>query len=299
VERSTGFEAAAGAPIAAKSPLLALKLQSAIAVVVALASGASSAAWAANDQISAPAGSPASGPASGLLSNASFEAATGVDYSVGRYGATADTSVVSVPLDLKAQLGRLRVEGVLPYEFLKGPGQLVGGVIVSTPGNTAITKRSGIGDLNLSAAYLLVRESGFLPSIELGGGVKLPTANSGIGTGKTDYTLTANMYKSITPTTMLFGSVGYSWLGSPAAYRLRNGIVASGGLNFRPAPNQNYGVSIAYREPVADGLKGQALASPYMTYRASKRFGLTLYGVAGLNNASPRAGAGIRLSMFI
>jgi hypothetical protein len=35
-----------------------------------------------------------------------------------------------------------------------------------------------------------------------------------------------------------------------------------------------------------------------MTYRFSKLLGLTLYGMAGLNNASPRLGAGIRLTVF-
>lgn len=231
--------------------------------------------------------------------DSSFEFATGADYSVGHYGASQDTSVVSIPLDLKAQFGRLRLQGSLPYVFVKGPGQLVDGVAVTAPtGSTATTRRSGIGDLNLSAAYLITRENGLLPSIEVGGGVKIPTAKASIGTRKTDFAATANIYKSLTPTTTLFGSVGYSWLGSPAAYRLRSGITASGGLNYRPVSSQNYGVSIAYREPVADGLKGQAVVSPYMTYRVSKLLGLTFYGVAGLNDASPRLGGGVRLSVF-
>lgn len=238
------------------------------------------------------------GRTGGLFANSSFELATGADYSVGHYGAALDTTVWSIPLDLKAQIGRLRVQASLPYEFIKGPGQLVGGVIVSAPGSTATTARSGIGDLNLSAAYLLTNENGALPAIEVGGGVKLPTAKTTIGTGETDYSVNASLYKTVATNTMLFGSIGYSWLGSPAAYRLRDGLTASGGVNFRPASSQNYGVSIAYREPVADGLKGQAVVSPYMTYRVSKLLGLTLYGMAGLNNASPRVGAGVRLTVF-
>jgi len=238
------------------------------------------------------------GRTGGLFAGSSFELATGTDYSVGHYGAAVDTTVWSVPLDLKAQIGRLRLQASLPYEFIDGPGQLVGGVIVSSPGSTTATSRSGIGDLNLSAAYLLTREKGSVPSIEVGGGVKLPTAETSIGTGKADYSVNASFYETIAPETILFGSVGYSWLGSPSAYQLKDGITASGGLNFRPASNQNYGVSVAYREPLAAGLKGQAVVSPYMTYRFSKLLGLTLYGMAGLNNASPRLGAGIRLTVF-
>lgn len=238
------------------------------------------------------------GNTGGLFAGSSFEVATGADYSVGRYGAAADTTVWSIPIDLKAQIGRLRVQASLPYEFINGPGQIVGGVIVSSPNRTATTSRSGIGDLNLSTAYLVTREKGLLPSIEIGAGVKVPTAKTVIGTGKADYSANATFYKTIAKRTILFGSVGYSWLGSPAAYRLENGITASGGVNYRPSDNQNYGVSVAYREPVAAGVTGQAVVSPYMTYRVSKLLGLTLYGTAGLNSASPRVGAGLRLTVF-
>ena len=227
-----------------------------------------------------------------------FEIATGADYSVGDYGAAIDTKVWSVPLDLKVRSGRFRAEASLPYVFITGPGQIVGGVVVQDPAGTAVASRSGIGDLSLTAAYMITTESGALPTIELSGTAKLPTAKTTIGTGKTDFALNASLYKSVGPGVMLFGTVGYSWLGSPAAYQLENGISASGGLNYQPAEGQNYGVSAAWREPVAAGLEGQAVISPYMTYRVSKRLGLTFYGMAGLNDASPRYGGGLRLSFF-
>lgn len=226
-----------------------------------------------------------------------IEIATGADYSVGDYGAALDTKVWSVPLDLKVRSGRFRAEASLPWVHLKGPGQIVGGVVVQDPaGGTA--SRSGIGDLNVSAAYMITTEQGALPTFELGGGVKLPTAKTTIGTGEVDWSLTASVYKTVSSGVMLFGSVGYSWLGSPAAYVLKNGVTASGGLNYQPDHGQNYGVSLAWREPVATGYQGQAVVSPYMTYRVSKRFGLTFYGMAGLNDASPRLGGGLRLSVF-
>jgi hypothetical protein len=227
-----------------------------------------------------------------------FELASGADYSVGKYGQLVDTKVWSIPVDLKFRSNGLRLEASLPYVVMTGPGQMVGGVIVTDPGSTATVKRSGLGDLNLTAGYLLNHEAGALPAFELSGSAKLPTAKTTIGTGKADFSATISAYKSLGPTTMLFGSVGYSWLGSPAAYQLRNGITASGGLNLRPSEATNLGASLSYREPVAAGLKGQAVVSPYMTYRINKRFGLTLYGMAGLNDASPRLGAGLRLSLF-
>jgi hypothetical protein len=60
----------------------------------------------------------------------SFELSTGFDYSVGKYGAALDTSIKSVPIEAKAQLGRLRLQASLPYIWITGPGQIVGGVVV-------------------------------------------------------------------------------------------------------------------------------------------------------------------------
>jgi hypothetical protein len=44
-----------------------------------------------------------------------WAAATGFDYSVGKYGAPSDTSVLSIPLSFLLQSGRLRLEATLPY----------------------------------------------------------------------------------------------------------------------------------------------------------------------------------------
>lgn len=259
------------------------------------------AATAADSQdqgpVAAPSQSAAAGPVWGLLGYSSFEVATGVDYSVGKYGAASDTSVVDVPLDLKAQLGSLRLQASLPYDWIKGPGLLVGGVAVTNP-NAPTTSRSGIGDLNLSAAYLLNHEKGALPAIELGVGVKAPTAKLGIGTTKADFSVTGSVYKTIAPGFMLFGSAGYSWLGSLPNYQLENGVMASGGVNYKPTPNQNIGVSLGYRQPVAQGVKAQVVVSPYLTYRVRKNWGITVYAIAGLTDASPSLGGGLRLSLF-
>ena len=228
----------------------------------------------------------------------SFELSTGFDYSVGKYGAAVDTTVKSVSVEAKLQLDRLRLQASLPYVWITGPGQIVGGVVVGSTNPTAVAERQGVGDLSMAAAYRLTNESGALPMIELGGNVKLPTADTTIGTGETDYGVNVAMYKSVGPQVTLFGSVGYSWLGSPAAYQLQNGITAYGGLNVRPDPAVNLGASVSYREPVATGLQGQAVVSPYLTYRFSQRLGLTAYATAGLNDASPRVGAGVRLTLF-
>ena len=267
-----------------------------IAALVLAAFSGSAMAASGNDQSASAIA--ANNDAAAQADSNSFELSTGFDYSIGKYGAALDTSIKSVPIEAKAQLGRLRLQASLPYVWITGPGQIVGGVVVGSSSPTAVAKRQGLGDLSLGGAYRLTNENGALPVIELGGNVKLATADTTIGTGKTDYGVNVALYKSVGSQATLFGSVGYSWLGSPATYQLKDGITAYGGLNLRPDPAVNLGASVSYREPVATGLKGQAVVSPYMTYRFSQHLGLTAYATAGLNDASPRVGAGVRLTLF-
>jgi len=259
---------------------------------------ASSSAFAASGTDQPDGAQAASNTAAAQQDVNSFELSTGFDYSVGKYGAAVDTTVWDVPVEAKAQLGRLRLQASLPYVWIKGPGQIVGGVVVGSTNPGAVAERNGIGDLTVAGAFRLTDDRGALPMIEVGGNVKFPTADQTIGTGKTDYGVNVAVYKSFGQQVTLFGSVGYSWLGSPAAYQLKDGITAYGGLNLRPDQAINLGASVSYREPVAAGLSGQAVVSPYMTWRFSNNFGLTAYGLAGLNDASPRIGAGLRLTLF-
>ena len=261
----------------------------------------SASAWA-NDAADGSSGSRASDAtvatnATTVSDTTEFELASGIDYSTGSYGAASDTSVVSVPLDFKLRSGRFRGQVSVPFVTVKGPGQIVGGVVVPSS-NNAVVSRSGLGDVGVSAAYLLSQQAHGLPAFELGVAAKVPTAKQTIGTGKMDYSVNLSAYEALGPNATLFGSLGYSWLTSPAAYQLNNGIAASGGFNLRTAPATNLGFSVAYREPVATGLQGQATVSPYVTHRLGGNVGLTLYGVAGLNQASPRVGAGLRLSII-
>ncbi|MBU6473944.1 MAG: hypothetical protein KGQ94_14930, partial [Alphaproteobacteria bacterium] len=82
-------------------------------------------------------------------SSIAWQADTGFDYSVGKYGGQSDTRVLSIPLDLTLQADRLRLQATLPYLDVRGPGVFAGGVVVG--GNNAVTTRTGLGDLNLGA----------------------------------------------------------------------------------------------------------------------------------------------------
>src|SRR4029453_13325501 len=126
-------------------------------------------------------------------STTTWEASVGADYSVGDYNAGDDTTVLSVPFVLRVQLDRLRLEAAVPVLDVEGPGSFAGGIVV--PGHGGTTSRSGLGDVNLGAAFLLNRGGQSAPSFEIAAIVKVPTASSDLGTGEFDYTAQLNVYE--------------------------------------------------------------------------------------------------------
>jgi len=224
---------------------------------------------------------------------ANWQLATGFDYSTGRYGAASDTSVWSIPITGRVQIDRLRLEATLPYLDVKGPGVFTGGVVVG--GTGATSTRSGIGDLNLGAAWLLRNDDTAFPAVEFEGLVKVPTAESGLGTGKTDYTAQVNLYHSFTPQLMLFGTLGYQWLSNFQTYTLEDGMLASAGANYRASDAASVGVSISYRQEYYGGLGDSFSVSPYILWNFNEKWRVTAYAIVGATDASPRYGAGMRL----
>lgn len=225
-----------------------------------------------------------------------WDAATGFDYSTGKYGAASETSVWSIPLGLRAQLDNFRLELTVPYLYVRGPGTFASGVVVD--GSSTVTTRSGLGDVTTGAAWILHQDSESLPGIEVAGTVKLPTASLELGTGKFDYSVQANLAHWVSPRTLLFGSLGYQWLSDFRGFRLEDGVTAQGGINFRAVETVNIGISANYRQPYYQTLSDQFSISPYALWSFAENWRISGYGLVGFTNASPRIGGGMRLIYF-
>lgn len=235
------------------------------------------------------------GPAS-AEDNYHWDMSTGLDYSVGKYGGSSDTDVLSVPFNARLQADRLRLEVTIPYLHVTGPGIVVGGPVIG--GNGAVSTRSGLGDINLGAAWLLHKDDHEFPAIELAGTVKAPTASTNLGTGKADYTALVNAYHSITPQVMLFGTIGYQWLNNFRTYELKDGVTAAVGVNFKPSSDTSIGLSGSYRQEYFTGLGEQLSLSPYALWNFSQNWRVSGYGIVGFTSASARIGGGFRLIYF-
>src|SRR5665213_450920 len=134
---------------------------------------------------------------------------TGFDVVAGKYGAnctasihaltctTTGTTVFELPATAMLQAGRLRLEVTVPFVDIEGPGRFTSNLgipVIVAPASIDPKHRSGLGDFTIGAAWLISREDTFLPGIEIAGVTKLPTASSGLGTGKSDYGAQVNLY---------------------------------------------------------------------------------------------------------
>jgi hypothetical protein len=236
-------------------------------------------------------------PGPGAAQTTRWEALTGFDYSVGKYRAASDTTMFSIPFNARIQMDRLRLEFAASYLDVKGPGVVAGGGIV-VPGSNQVTRRSGFGDIDVGAAWLFNRGDQSSPSFELAGTVKLPTAASGLGTKKFDYTAQINAYQPISPQFILLGSLGYQWLGDFGAIKLEDGVVATAGINFKPMDSTSFGAIVSYRQEYFQGLGDQFSVSPYFVWNIDSSWRVSGYGLIGLTDASPRLGGGLRVGLY-
>lgn len=147
---------------------------------------------------------------------------TGLDYSSGDYGTDIDTEIFVVPVSARVSAGDFRFSASIPYIRIKGADSIVGGdggPIIVDP-NSPVTTRSGIGDLTLGANYA-IPEDRIGVGVDFGARVKLPTAEAGLGTGKTDLSFSGELsrtFGTVTP----FVQAGYRIMGDPDGVDLKN-----------------------------------------------------------------------------
>jgi len=245
-------------------------------------------------------------------SSKSFDwgATAGLDYVTGNYGAkcavslsltctTTGTTVFVLPATAWLQVMRLRLEATVPYVDIEGPGRFAGDLgvpLIVAPANNEPKHRSGLGDISVGAAYILLRENLIMPRIELAGTVKLPSAASGLGTGKTDYGAQVNLYRTLLPWLTSFGSVGYQWVGDLNTVKLHSGAEATAGMDVKFL-GMGGGALLDYRQSAWAGAPDYFALDPYITWRMMGVVGVSFYGSVGLTHSSPSQGFGVRFSL--
>lgn len=221
---------------------------------------------------------------------------TGVDYSSGDYGTATDTEIFVAPLSLRLKTGDVRFSASIPYVRIDGAASIVGGdggPIVVDPNAPAVV-RDGIGDLTLGANYAIGEER-IGVGLDFGARVKLPTAETGLGTGATDFSFSGELSRTFGPVTP-FVSAGYRILGDPVGVDLNNAFFGSAGASVGLGRSVLL-ASYDYREATSALSDDSQEVFGALSTPVSEKLDLTFYGSAGLSDGAPDFGVGAMITL--
>jgi hypothetical protein len=243
-----------------------------------------------------------------------FSVGAGTRYSTGAYGTDTTTDIWSTPFAASYQAKRWTFAVTVPYLRVTGSGNVIpgtgpvgnrdllgrglGGLLgdgsaANAGASRTRTSAAGLGDVVASAGYGLLANDDHSAWLALTGKVKFATANTrkGLGTGRNDYGLSLDGYKTWGRWTP-FGGVGWTRYGSSRAIRLRSGVSADAGLDYRIESGDNVGVSYTFRQRIAAGGAAQSEITTYWNHNFSDRFRLQGEALGGMTRGSPDWGIG-------
>ncbi len=226
-----------------------------------------------------------------------FSLGVGADYSTGKYGRSESTDVTYVPVMARYETDRWLFKLTVPYVSISGPGTVVGGdrpIVVDGAGNAQRRTVSGLGDVVTSAGYTAYSTSAL--TLDVTGKVKFATASEsdGLGTGKNDYSLQADAYRSFGAFTA-FAGAGYRWYGDPAGIDLRDVVFGSVGGTYKVTPMVTAGAAFDYRGAIVAGRDPIVELSPFVSVKITNDTKVQLYAVRGFTDASVDWGGGLVL----
>jgi hypothetical protein len=228
----------------------------------------------------------------------------GFDYSSGKYGAAASTEVLYLPLMAKYESGPLILKLTVPRVEINRPASSGSTSVVTVTEEdfpivtTAATagqssRVSGLGDVGGAVTYNLFFDgaSGLLVDVTAKAKFATGDQNLGLSTGKNDYALQLDFYKTIGQTSLL-GTVGYKWMGKPDGLDFRNVPYASAGIAYKLGVATTVGIIADYRQSVVPTSPSIRELTLYLAHHLDKNWKLQGYLVGGMSDASPDAGVG-------
>jgi hypothetical protein len=222
-----------------------------------------------------------------------FSLTTGLDYSTGKYGGTESTDMLYIPVTGKYEVDKYTLKLTVPYLQVTGPGNVVRDVGQIGPASTTRTKQSGLGDIVVAGTYDMYGGHANGTFVDVTAKIKFGTADEakGLGTGKNDYALQADLYKTLGKNTV-FGTLGYKVLGSPPGVTLNNVFYASLGVGHQYSQETSAGLILNLQEKAfPTGFPQQELTA-YVSHKLGKTWKAQAYAVKGFSDGSPEWGAG-------
>lgn len=240
---------------------------------------------------------------------------TGVDYTSGDYGTGQDTDILLAPFTVTFEGERWRASATASYVSVEGapgvaPGAtsaigagsplsgvtnpLGGGLLGSNPSLAPEISEQGLGDTTLEVAFIpYIGDNG--ARISVSGAARLPTGDEdkSLGAGETILSAAVGASHPIGERAGIYGALGYS----QALDSDEGGVFVSGGLEGRVTDAVLIGASAEWSEASVAGAPERTQATLYSSFAMNEHVQIAAYAVAGLSDAAPDTGGGLRLTL--
>ena len=231
---------------------------------------------------------------------AKFSLETGMNYNTGKYGGTQSTNIRYVPVTGKYQGKSWTLKLTVPYLQITGPANVISvinGGLAGVAGSNAPLTRSGLGDVIAGATHNIYNGGTGGVMVNLTGKIKFGTASSaqGLGTGKNDYALQADMYQ-VTGSLTNFGTFGYKKYGSPVGYTLNNVFYGTLGASYKINPETSGGMMLNLGQKTTVSGSSHIEAIFFASHQLDKTWKVQGYVLKGFTNSVPDFGAGVTLA---
>jgi len=226
----------------------------------------------------------------------------GVTDTNGSYGTPLNTNVLLSLGTLSLSDGNFKFTASIPYMRISGRGLVVfdasgNPIVINRRTNVAPDVRTGWGDVNLSASYMIPPAILDDFQITLTGIAKVPTGptHRRLSTGEADFGVNLDVARQF-GVWGPFVTVGYLNRGQPAGFTLYSTTSVSAGTSLEISKNwvavasYDYDSSDTPLVPAGHELLGS------LSWIRDDRVTLTGYGTAGLSAGSPDFGVGFLIS---
>ncbi len=221
---------------------------------------------------------------------------TGLDYSSGNYGTSTSTTILYIPVILKAQFDYSYLKLTVPYISVSSVGGVVAGIgPIKKTASTKVTTNSGLGDIIATAGYTLYETQQL--ALDIAGNIKFGTADAGqnLGTGQNDYSAQLDGFYSIDKTTW-FATGGYKIVGKPEGINLNNIFYGTLGGSQKLSETTSAGAMVNAAQSSSDAAPGTLDITAFASKKFSKTQKVQLGVLLGLSDASPDLGMSLMVS---
>jgi hypothetical protein len=229
-----------------------------------------------------------------------FSLAAGFDYSTGKYGTSTTTDMLYIPVVAKYETDDLTLKLTVPYlrvtgtssGVIRGMGRVGrGSSMMTTTSTSSKNSASGLGDIVAGAGYTVYDQDAL--SLDLVGKVKFGTANAntGLGTGKNDYSAQLDGYYAIDKTTV-FATAGYKIVGKPAGLTLNNVAFGEVGASRKINDKTSAGIMLDVAQSASPVGNGPIEVTAFASKKLSETLKVQVNVLKGLSNGSPDMGVG-------